>query len=156
MRAFGLTVARFSLASWVGAAVFFVAVAIRPIRAPELESPQRALLAGLLFPGYYAFGFTLLSLAGVAILLTRPRRWLLQFAFVVLALALASIDWFAIYGPLAEMTRLQWVEQAAPPASFRGYHIASMSINAVGMVCSLIAALLSCWPASFPETSKST
>jgi hypothetical protein len=146
MRFWGLAVARLSLAGWLGAAVFFVAVAIRPIRAPELDTPHKALLAGILFPGYYAFGFTLLSLAAICILLARPRFWICQFGFVALALGLATIDWFTIYSPLAEMTRLQWVEQAAPPASFRDYHIASMVINGFVVLCSAVAAVLSCLP----------
>lgn len=146
MRAWGLAIVRICLAGWLGAAVFFVAVAIRPIRAPELDTPHRALLAGILFPGYYAFGFTLLGLAWGLILLVRPSRWLWQLGFVTLALGLAIIDWFTIYGPLAEMSRLQWMEQAAPPASFRDYHIASMIINAIGMLCTAIAAVVACYP----------
>ncbi|MDB5391822.1 MAG: hypothetical protein JWM11_7468 [Planctomycetaceae bacterium] len=146
MRSWGLAITRLSLAGWLGAAVFFVAVAIRPIRTPDLDSPQKALLAGILFPGYYAFGLSLLSVAWALILLLRPRRWGWQFTFVTLSLGLAIVDWFMIYSPLAEMTRLQWMEQAAPPASFRGYHIASMVINGIGILCGGVAAVLSCLP----------
>lgn len=126
--------------------MFFVAVAIRPIRAPELDTAHKALLAGLLFPGYYAFGFTLLGIALIATALGRPRCWVWQLSFVALSLILAAIDWFAIYSPLAEMTRRQWMEQAAPPASFRDYHIASMIINGIGILASLIAAVLASVP----------
>jgi hypothetical protein len=151
MRSWGMAIARLSLAAWLGAAVFFVAVAIRPIRSPELDTPHKALLASLLFPGYYAFGFTLLGLAWILILLVRPRRWIWQIGCVTVALALATTDWFMIYGPLAEMTRLQWTEQAAPAASFRDYHIASMVINATGMLFSAVAAVLSCLPCESRE-----
>lgn len=148
MRSWGIALNRFCLASWVGAAIFFVAVAIKPIRSPELESPQRALLASLLFPGYYAFGFTLLGLAWVCLGCSRPRYWGWQLALVTIALLLAGIDWFVIYSPLADMTRRQWMEQAAPSSSFRNYHIASMVINATGLFFSLTAAILACLPAT--------
>ncbi|MDB5336478.1 MAG: hypothetical protein JWN70_2097 [Planctomycetaceae bacterium] len=137
-------IARLSLTCWLGAAIFFVAVAIRPIRSPFLDSQSKALLASLLFPGYYAFGFSLLSVGWVATCLSEPRRRSWQLLWISLALGIAAADWIWIYSPLAEMTRLQWVEQAAPPASFRGYHLASMAINSVGLLCSAIAAILAC------------
>ena len=137
-------IARLSLVGWLGAAIFFVAVAIRPIRSPVLDSQSKALLARLLFPGYYAFGFSLLSVGWIATCLSQSRRWSWQLLWVTLAIGIAAADWLWIYTPLAEMTRLQWVEQAAPPASFRGYHLASMAINSVGLVCSAIAAVLAC------------
>ncbi len=137
-------IARLSLVGWLGAAVFFVAVAIRPIRSPFLDSQSKALLASLLFPGYYAFGFGLLSIGWVSTICAQPRRWSWQLMWVTLAIGIGVVDWVWIYSPLAEMTRLQWVEQAAPPASFRGYHLASMAINSVGIVCGAIAAVLAC------------
>lgn len=137
-------IARLSLVCWLGAAIFFVTVAIRPIRSPFLDSQSKALLASLLFPGYYAFGFGLLSVGWVATCCSSNRRWSWQLLWVTLAIGIAAADWIWIYGPLAEMTRLQWVEQAAPPASFRGYHLASMAINSVGLVCSALAAVLAC------------
>ena len=140
------TVARLSLVGWMGAAIFFVAVAIKPIRSPELDTPSKALLASLLFPGYYAFGFTLLSVGWVATLLAAPRRWSWQLFWVTLAILITLTDWIWIYGPLAEMTRRQWVEQAAPSADFRTYHLASMAINSVGLLCGSIAAVLACLP----------
>ena len=137
-------IARLCLVGWLGAAVFFVAVAIRPIRSPILDSQSKALLASLLFPGYYAFGFSLLSVGWIATLLSQSRRCSWQLLWVTLAIGIAAADWVWIYSPLAEMTRLQWVEQVAPPASFRGYHLASMAINSVGLICSAIAAVLAC------------
>lgn len=154
MRSWGLTIARLSLTAWVGAAVFFVVVAIRPIRAPEFDTPHRALLASLLFPGYYAFGFTLLGLGGISTVVARPHRWIWQIACVALALGLATVDWFLIYGPLAEMTHKQWTEQAAASASFRDYHIASMVINGIGLLFSLGAAVLSCLPSESPDPTQ--
>lgn len=146
MQRWSKTVARLSLVGWIGAAIFFVAVAIRPIRSPELDSLSKALLANLLFPGYYAFGFTLLTVGWVSTILSTPRRWSWQLAWVTLALVIASVDWIWIYSPLAEMTRRQWVEQAAPTADFRAYHVASMIINSAGMLCGSIAAVLACIP----------
>lgn len=146
MQRWSKTIARLSLVAWMGAAIFFVAVAIKPIRSPELDTLSKALLANLLFPGYYAFGFTLLSIGWIATLLAVPRRWSWQLLWVTLALLVAAVDWVWIYGPLAEMTRRQWVEQAAPPANFRAYHLASMAINSVSLVCGSIAAVLACSP----------
>ena len=137
-------IARLSLVGWLGAAVFFVAVAIRPIRSPFLDTQSKALLASLLFPGYYAFGFGLLSIGWMATFCAQPRRWSWQLMWVTLAIGISAADYLWIYSPLAEMTRLQWVEQAAPPASFRGYHLASMAINSVAIICSAMAAVLAC------------
>ena len=146
MQRWSKVVARLRLVSWVGAAVFFVAVAIRPIRSPELDTTSKALLANLLFPGYYAFAFSLLVTGWVSTLLSVPRRRSWQLLWVTLALVVATADWVWIYSPLAEMTRRQWHEQAAPPANFRSYHVASMAINSVGLACSTVAAFLSCLP----------
>lgn len=146
MQRWSKMIAQLCLVAWMGAAIFFVAVAIKPIRSPDLDTPSKALLASLLFPGYYAFGFTLLSAGWVATLLSVPRRWSWQLAWVTLAIGIALIDWVWIYGPLAEMTRRQWVEQSAPSADFRNYHLASMAINSAGLLCGSIAALLACWP----------
>lgn len=154
MRYWSQLIARLTLTSWVGAAVFFVAVAIRPIRSPQLDTTAKALLASLLFPGYYAFGFTLLGLGWLATLLARPGRWSWQLVWVSLALLIAGADWTWIYGPLAEMTRLQWVEQAPQAASFRNYHLASMAINSALLVCSAVAAVLAAMP-DRPENSTS-
>ena len=138
------TVARLSLSVWLGAALLFVTVAIKPIRAPELESPYRAFLAGLLFPGSYAFGVVLLMTGFFSTCLC-SLKWKLTILFATgLAIALGVIDWFLIYSPLAEIARQQWVAQAAPPASFRNYHLASMAINAVTLICSAAAAMLAC------------
>ena len=144
MQRWSKVIARLSLTCWLGAAIFFVAVAIRPIRSPFLDSQSKALLAGLLFPGYYAFGFSLLSTGWITTCLSYTRRWSWQLLWVTLAIGIAAADWIWIYSPLAEMTRLQWVEQVAPPASFRGYHLASMAINSAGLLCGMIAAVLAC------------
>lgn len=153
MQRWSKMLARLSLVSWVGAAIFFVAVAIRPIRSPELDTHSKALLANLLFPGYYAFGFTLLSIGWGATLLSASRRWSWQLAWVTLAIAITAVDWVWIYSPLAEMTRRQWVEQAAPSADFRTYHLASMAINSAGLLCGVVAAVLACWPDRSETTS---
>ena len=142
MQGWSRVIARLSLIGWVGAAVFFVAVAIKPIRSPVLDSTSKALLASLLFPGYYAFGVSLLSIGWIATLLSGSRRFSWQLAWITLALAIGLADWIWIYTPLAEMTHLQWTQQTAPPSTFRGYHLASMAINSAGLICSIIAACL--------------
>lgn len=142
MQHWSRVIARLSLIGWVGAAVFFVAVAIKPIRSPVLDSTSKALLASLLFPGYYAFGCSLLSIGWIATFCSFTQRWTWQLGWITLAIAIGLTDWLWIYSPLAEMTHLQWTQQVAPPASFRNYHLASMAINSVGLLCCVIAACL--------------
>lgn len=145
MTRFANGIVRLSLAAWFGAALLFVLVAIRPIRAPQLETPARAFLAGLLFPGYYWFGLVLLSVSLLAASLSNLKRKQVILLATAASAILGLIDWIFIYSPLAEMTRLQWVEQSASPASFRTYHLASMGINGVVLLCSAIAAVVACF-----------
>lgn len=146
MQRWSQTIARLCLVAWMGAAIFFVAVAIRPIRSPELDTISKALLASLLFPGYYSFGFTLLGVGWVSTLLSKSGRFSWQLGWVTLAIVISISDWLWIYTPLAEMTRRQWMEQAAPAAEFRSYHIASMCVNSASLICAIVAAVLSCLP----------
>lgn len=146
MQRWSQTISRLCLVAWMGAAIFFVAVAIRPIRSPDLDTISKALLASLLFPGYYSFGFTLLGLGWVSTLLAKSGRFSWQLTWVTLAIVISTSDWLWIYTPLAEMTRRQWMEQAAPAAEFRTYHIASMCVNSASLICAIVAAILSCLP----------
>ena len=150
MRNFCLTVYRISLTLWLGAALFFAAVAIKPLRSPEIEALVRPRLALILFPGYYHWGLILLGTALVTGGLARKhpqlsgwRAWTsLLFAAAALACLLADLKW--IYGPLEAMMQLTLARQV-PAADFRSYHLASMQINAAMASFCLVAAVLACW-----------
>lgn len=151
MRTLGTGLARFCLAAWCGGAGLFVTVAIRPIRLPIFDSEQRAQLASLLFPGYYTLGMVLLSVALVGTLLgTWTGRARITLVLLTLCALLCLVgDYIVIYSPLAEATRKVWQEHAAPEASFRNQHIASMVANGVMLAFSLLAAgCASAWPAA--------
>ena len=157
MRYTCLMLSRFALAAWLGAAVFFVSVALRPMSSPLFDSEHKAHLPLLFFPGYYAFEFTLLGVALLAGLCARgdasirPRMFDACLLLLTLALGCAVADWFWIYSPLADMLRLQIAQHTAPPASFRGYHVASRHINETILVLGAAAAILVHWPSRQPR-----
>jgi hypothetical protein len=158
MQRFCLTASRFSLAAWLGAALFFVIVTLAPMSSPLLDSAQKAQLPLFFFPGYYAFEFTLLSiaLAGGWAARNRPTvnrgLWRVQLAALTLALIVAVADRIWVYEPLAQILRQQIADHTAPPASFRNLHLASMYCNQVIIGLSLLAAILSHWPNRCGET----
>ena len=142
-----LSISRFALSAWSGAATLFVVTAIREVTSTVLDSTDKAHLAVMRFPAFYAFAFTLLGVAALAggISLCGQRR--LRTATRVLiglsfsAFVLLIIDYVWIYRPLAEMTA---AVQDARPASFVAYHRASMWINAAQLGASLAGAFLAC------------
>jgi hypothetical protein len=149
MRSFFLTISRFAVAAWVGAAALFVYETLLQIRSPELDSTTKSVLALLGFPAYYEFGFGLVLAALLAGLIARghfavrPWQMRLYLGLLILALALMVCDYVFIYRPLEKMTAD--VTQARP-ASFQTYHTASEWINAVHIGLCLLAALLIAWP----------
>jgi hypothetical protein len=146
-----LMLTRLATAAWLGAAFFFVIVAIRPIRANVFESEDRARLAQMLFPGYYAFGVGLLGAAlitGAVASGNRANRTRLRIYLALLACALGTtlVDWVWIYSPLAAMVREEVAQHIALPANFQSYHTASRAINTVSIGLSLLAAGVGFWP----------
>lgn len=146
-----LTVVRFSLAAWVGAAAMFVFVVLLPLRSVELDSQQKAQLPLLLFPGYYAFGFGLLSTAVACGIIARPvcrssRLRAFWLALAVLALVTLAADRVWIYTPLASMIGEELATGNARPAAFLAYHQYSRWFNTAVWLLSLLAALGACWP----------
>ena len=144
-----LTISRFALAAWVGAAALFVITSVIEVRS--FDSTTRATLALLRFPAYYACGFALIATALITGLAActdaaRTRRATkTAMGLIALALLLMYIDYVWIYRPMVGMIE---IPQAARPAGFQDYHKASMYINAVDVGCCMIAALLLCWPAN--------
>ena len=151
MNSLALVLCRLCLAAYVGAATFFVAIAIRPIRSPLFDSEQKGRLTQMLFPGYYIFGFVLLGTALLAALWISFRADTAQrrrttLVLLLIGFSLMLIDWWWIYSPLTRMIAAQLDEHTAPPAVFRSYHLASMAINAVHMAFCIAAALCACLP----------
>ena len=152
MRSFCLMLTRLALAAWVGAAVFFVMVSLRPLRSQEIPDEIKPHLTQDLFPGYYGMGFGLLGVAWVtaAIGSTHPGigkvRRLGLIGLITALLLLMLADWSWIYTPLANMMQHEIREHEARAGAFRTYHMASRWINSVGMVLTLITAGIAAWP----------
>lgn len=142
-----LTIARFCLAAWVGAAAMFVTIGVREVTFPGFDSATRDQLALLRFPAYYVSGFALVTLAWIALACCligrkRTRTLVVAAACVSLALVLMAVDYVAIYTPLAEMVS---PPGAVKPAQFESLHARSEWINMADVGLCLIAALLLCW-----------
>jgi hypothetical protein len=158
----GLTIARLSAAAWVGAASLFVETALREVRHPGFDSVTKDTLALLRFPAYYAFGFTLVSLALVGALVgsigsppnddkvsANPlrardiRRIRAASGLLVLVLLMMLADFAVVYRPMADMI--------TPPgrahlAEFLSYHRVSIWLNVGDVGLCAVAAVLLCWP----------
>ncbi len=147
-----LTIARFALSAWIGAAALFVVTSITEQRSTAFGSEVKNVLAALRFPAYYGFGFVLvgLGLVGGRMGIDRRhnrRRWWVLVGCLVLALLLMSIDYFAIYSPLfAIVTDPSGVRDAR----FLQLHRWSEQINTVDVTLCAIAAIAACWPEKRP------
>lgn len=153
MMKFCLTVARFSVSAWVGAAVLFVVNTVISAQSTDFDSVAKANLASLRFPPYYYFGFVLV---GVTLVLTSlvtnhwtGARWRIRSALFLLALALLAmiVDYVWVLQPMLDAVRNT---DAARPANFQTYHYASMYMNTGHVSACFVAALLLCWP--HPQT----
>lgn len=149
-----LTIARFTLSAWIGAAALFVVTSIAEQRSNAFGSDVKNTLAALRFPAYYAFGFTLVGLSLLAGAIgvdrrSRYRGWLTIVGCLTVALVLMVVDYVAIYSPLyAIVTDPSGVRDA----KFLELHRWSEQINTVDVALCLIAALVACWPQ--PPTSN--
>ena len=143
-----LTIARLTLAAWIGAAVLFVVTSIAEQRSTAFGSDVKSSLVVLRFPSYYSFGFVLvgLGLVGGAIGIDRHsnrRRWFVLVGCLVLALLLMIVDYFAIYSPLhAIVTHPSGVRDAR----LMQLHRWSEQINTIDITLCAIAAIAVCWP----------
>ncbi len=147
MRNLFLTLSRFAVAAWVGAACLFVVVTLQDVQSPDLSSIEKARVAVQRFPIYYQFAFGLLIpgilLATIGLSRSDGKRCWPVRILVLLPLLLVTADYFWIYLPLETMTA---ATDEARPATFVDYHKASKWINAVQVSASLIAAVALCWP----------
>lgn len=141
-----LTLARFLLSAWFGAAALFVLIGVREITHPGFDSVVRDQLVLLRFPPYYVCGFGCLAGAVLSLgvcLMCGLRRRLASTALVLAATALGvmAYDYAYVYKPLEAMI--------SPPgkarsAEFRQRHEWSKSLNAVQVGCVLAAAIAAC------------
>lgn len=153
MKSLCLTVARFAICAWIGAATLFVISSVREVRSPALDSTDRDVLVAVRFPAYYAFGFSMITIAAVTGWLGRnhphvdSRRASGAVRLLVLALILMIFDYIKIYSPLLVMV--------TPPGTprtpdFDRYHRWSEQINAVGLLLCAFSAWRLLWPPRIP------
>ena len=143
-----LTIARFALSAWIGAAALFVCTSISEQLAPTFGSDVKNTLAVIRFPWYYGFGFGLVGIGFVGSVIgvrrTKQRhRWAVVVTSLVLALILMAADYVAIYTPLFEIVTSP---TAVRDARFVELHRWSERINSIDILLCLIAALTVCWP----------
>lgn len=149
-----LSLARFALSAWIGAAALFVVTSISEQRSTAFGSDVKNILAALRFPAYYWFGFSLVGvgLLGGVIGVDRHRqcrRWWVIVGSLLLALVLMVVDYVAIYSPLfAIVTDPSGVRDAW----FLELHRWSEQINTLDVSLCLIAAIAVCWPEKDPPS----
>lgn len=151
MKSLCLTIARFTVCAWVGAAALFVVAGVREVTSQQLDSTARDLLVPLRFGPYYLFGF---GLVGIAIITgwlathhpaVTPWRMRLSVVLLIAAVTLMVFDYFFIYSPLVDMIT---PPGQARPANFITYHQWSERINGLDVGLCLIAGVLMLWPRS--------
>lgn len=143
-----LTLARFCLSAWIGAAALFVVTSVSEQVSTQFGSDVKNILAALRFPWYYLFGFSLVSTGMVTSLFglsgdQNGRRRLLIAVTLGLTLLLMFADYRFVYSPLHEIvTRPDGVRDA----QFIELHRWSERINTIDVTLCLIAAITVCWP----------
>jgi hypothetical protein len=151
MRSLYLTMARFCVTAWVGAAVLFVITGVKEVSSDyeSITSKIIDILVAIRFPAYYALGFLLVTTGIVCcgLYLKHPagRSKRMGICLMLLGVALITmvVDYVFIYRPLVEMIT---PPGGVKPAHFTSYHNASKYINAFDIGLCLIAALLLCLP----------
>ena len=150
-----LTVARFVVSAWVGAAVLFVITSVREVRYGGFDSTIRDQLAALRFPPYYAAGFVLIGMGILGAAVARRRlvspRVTAVLVLLVAALVLMLADYFWIYGPLEDMIT---PPGQSKPERFARLHVASEWVNSANVLLCLIAAALLNWPGDGREKAQ--
>ena len=151
MNILSLNIARCALSAWIAAAAMFVITSVHEVTSSEFSSTVRSQLALLRFPTYYAFGFTLVPVAIVAVLVACTQRGgakpKVRWAIGLLSLALLSmiVDYVSIYSPMVDMLAAESAGRARP-SNFLSYHRASETINALGVGLCLVALIVLCVP----------
>ena len=146
MSRFCLSMQRFLLSAWVGAAVLFVITSVAEQQFDGFDAAMKNRLALIRFPKYYAMGFAVLlaSLGGSLVRFAKGNRGkadMVVLAAVGAALLLMLGDFASVYRPLHE---IMIDFERARDAEFTRYHQLSKYINATGILLSLVAATAAC------------
>ena len=143
-----LTLLRFLLAAWVGAAVLYVITSVAEQVSPNFDSRTRDQLATIRFPIYYQFGACLY--VGTAILaiivwqcLPGLRRSTAVLALIVVSGAIFTWDYFEIYLPLQDLIIPAGQVRTQ---EFVRLHTLSRNVNMLHLSLMLLSGLLICMP----------
>lgn len=159
MNRFLWTVLRFSLCAWVGGATLFVVTGVREVTMTDFEAATKNVLATTRFPAYYAFGFTLVAVAGISalglILVDKEvrRRKIVLLSLSVFSLIVMLLDHQFIYLPL-EIMMLEPEGRLDP--EFFTYHQWSKYINCISVGACLVGSFLAVCPIKVSTSSEST
>lgn len=148
MNRMGITLARGLLAAWCGAAALYVTTSIREQVSPKFNIAIKDELALIRFPSYYLFGFAMVSLGLVGVVLGKhpaisktKRQW--SIALLIAALTLMVADYQLIYSPLVELLNPVGQERAGEfLQQFTKYHSGSKYINFASLSLVLGASVL--------------
>lgn len=154
MHTWGLCLARWSAAAWVGAALLFVAVGVREVTHPSFTSEIKDELAALRFPLYYACGTVLVTCSWIGSWLAKGHPQLpghirrVVLVLLTLALVVMALDYLWIYRPLEALV--------TPPGKVRTEHFLtlhrwSMRVNTLQVLLCLLAGIALCWPGYVPS-----
>lgn len=165
-----MTIARFCLTAWIGAASMFVTAITLAMTTKERslnDTTVKNALTAVSFPAYYLFGFVLVATTGIALLLGRFLERKTEFGqktgrmsrlrFIVCCvclfagLSLMIYDYYAIFTPLLESMPSP---EEAKTAAFTKYHIWSRYINTVDVGLLFVSAVLLCWPLPSAENQS--
>lgn len=152
-----LSLLRFSLCAWVGAATLFVITGIGEVTSPEIAPTTKNLLAAIRFPSYYLIGFTLVVMAAVCAVALRRRiqpasRGTIIVVLLAVVLLLMVGDWFFVFQPLLELMDLP---DAREKPEFAVYHDWSKYVNFVSVGLCLVTAVLALHDPGFEKTTTS-
>lgn len=105
-----LTIQRFLLAAWVGAAALYVITSVAEQTSEHFDSRHRDILATIRFPLYYKFGFLIHIIAVTMSFLTwrgapagSKKRWLAVLLLTISSGILMTLDYQQIYVPLQNL-----------------------------------------------------
>lgn len=157
MSRLGITVARILLAAWCGAAALYVTTSVREQVSQKFSIAVKDELALVRFPAYYVFGFVMVGLGLIGVMVgkhvsvSNRRRWS-SLVLLVTALVLMVADYQLIYLPLVELLNPVGRERVGEfLQEFTSLHNASKYINCASLMLCLFASVLISMPASAAE-----
>lgn len=146
-----ITLLRFVLSAWIGAAVLYVITSVAEQTSPDFDSVMRDQLATIRFPLYYQFGVGTYVAAGILSIVVQRlaptemrRKATLVVILIVVSAVIFAWDYFCVYRPLQQLI--------TPPGNvrtteFMRLHTMSRNINMVHLLIMMAAAIIACTPA---------